>query len=164
MAAPALPSSPVGVKFAYTTGQVIYAFPKSSSLLNWLTDRVLFVESGAPDLGLYSGTLPVTASEWYFFVGAAQPASWDLEIGNVDTSVHDDTATADALLKRDLTLVTGAPSRSPLTSLAILRNRVVRPSATGTMTVYDTDDTTPLWTSAVTITQNVGLVTESDPA
>lgn len=55
---------------------------------------------------------------------------------------------ADALLKRDMSAVTGESARSPLNALRAIRNKVA--IAAGTMTVYKEDDSTSAWSAAVT--------------
>lgn len=58
------------------------------------------------------------------------------------------TENADALLKRDMSAVTGESARSPLNALRAIRNKVA--IAAGTMTVYKEDDSTSAWSAAVT--------------
>lgn len=58
------------------------------------------------------------------------------------------TENADALLKRDMSAVTGESARSPLNALRAIRNKVAISS--GTMTVYKEDDSTSAWSAAVT--------------
>jgi len=69
---------------------------------------------------------------------------------------------ADAFLRRDMSLVSGASARSPLNALRALRNRVT--VASGTMTVYAEDDTTSIWTAAVTSDAGANPITGIDPA
>jgi hypothetical protein len=70
------------------------------------------------------------------------------------------TQNADALLKRDMSAVTGEATRSPLNALRWLRNKWSYSS--GTMTVTKEDDTTTAWTA--TVTQTAGNpVTGVDP-
>lgn len=101
----------------------------------------------------------------------------DTEIGTLQTSVNDlptnaELATAlgaiptadenaDALLGRN---VSGGSSSGRLVKQAFhfIRNRWV--VAAGTLSVYDTDDTTSSWTAAVTGTAGADPVTGSDPA
>lgn len=78
------------------------------------------------------------------------------------TAVVDNDAIADAILKRDWTAVTGEASRSVLNALRAIRNRVR--VASGTMTVYEEDDATPAYTSAVTTDPDAESVTEIDPS
>lgn len=68
---------------------------------------------------------------------------------------------ADALLKRDWTLVTGAASRSVLNALRWLRNKW---SVSGTtLTVTEEDDTTTAWTTTLSTDAGADPVTGSDP-
>lgn len=72
------------------------------------------------------------------------------------------TENADALLKRDWTSVTGEAARSVLNALRALRNRVAISS--GTVTVYEEDDTTSAWTAAATTDASADPITEVDPS
>jgi hypothetical protein len=66
---------------------------------------------------------------------------------------------ADAVLKRDWTVVTGEATRSVLNALRAIRNKVSFSS--GTATVTKEDDATTAWTAAVTGTPQV---TNVDPS
>lgn len=69
---------------------------------------------------------------------------------------------ADALLKRDMSAVTGEAARSPLNALRFLRNKW---SISGTtLTVTKEDDSTSAWTSALTESAGANPITGSDPA
>jgi hypothetical protein len=70
-------------------------------------------------------------------------------------------ANADALLNRN---VSGGSStgRTVKQAFHFIRNRWV--VAAGTLTVYDTDDSTSSWTSAVTGTAGADPITGTDPA
>lgn len=73
---------------------------------------------------------------------------------------------ADALLGRNI--AGGSSSGRTVTqAFSALRNRVALSSITGTtatMTVYGTDDTTVLWTGAVTLASGTNPITAVDPA
>ncbi len=69
---------------------------------------------------------------------------------------------ADALLKRDMSAVTGEAARSLLNAARFLRNKWS--ISGGTLTVYEEDDTTSAWTSALTTNAAADPVTTSDPA
>jgi hypothetical protein len=71
------------------------------------------------------------------------------------------TQNADALLKRDMSAVTGEAARSPLNALRWLRNRWG--IAAGTLTVYKENDSDAAWTAATTQTAS-NPTTASDPA
>lgn len=87
--------------------------------------------------------------------------------GSVDGTVGGIEATglnaiADAVLKRDWTLVTGVPSRSLLNALRFLRNKW---SVSGTtLTVTEEDDATTAWTATLSTDAAADPVTGSDPA
>lgn len=68
---------------------------------------------------------------------------------------------ADALLKRDMSAVTGEASRSPLNAFRFLRNKW--DIAAGTLTVKKENDSTTAWTGAVS-TAPSDPVTGVDPA
>jgi hypothetical protein len=71
------------------------------------------------------------------------------------------TANADALLKRDMSAVTGEAARSPLNAFRWLRNKWSLSG--GTLTVYKEDDATTAWTGAQT-TSVSDPTTAIDPA
>jgi hypothetical protein len=89
-------------------------------------------------------------------VGLAS-ANLDTQLGDLPTAVEN----ADALLGRN---VSGGSSsgRTVKQAFHFIRNRWV--VAAGTLTVYDTDDSTSSWTSSVTGTAGADPVTGSDPA
>ena len=64
-------------------------------------------------------------------------------VSDIPTAIQN----ADALLKRDMSAVTGEASRSPLNALRFLRNRWA--IVTGTLTVYKEDGTTASWSGPV---------------
>lgn len=72
------------------------------------------------------------------------------------------TENADALLKRDMSAVTGESARSPLNALRFLRNKWVVSGTT--LTVTKEDDATSAWTATVTATAGADPITGSDPA
>lgn len=88
-----------------------------------------------------------------------------LATANLDTQLADlPTATenADALLKRDMSAVTGESARSPLNSFRALRNKV---TVLGTaVTVTKEDDLTTAWTAVVTTDASADPITAMDPA
>jgi hypothetical protein len=71
------------------------------------------------------------------------------------------TELADALLKRDLSAVTGEAARSPVNALRFLRNK--KTLSGGTLTVTKEDDATTAWTAAVTTDPAAAPVTVVDP-
>lgn len=72
------------------------------------------------------------------------------------------TQNADALLKRDMSSVTGEAARSPLNALRFLRNKWG--VAAGTLTVTKEDDTTSAWTATVSTDAAAVPIIGSDPA
>jgi hypothetical protein len=73
-----------------------------------------------------------------------------------------ENAIADALLKRDWTAVAGEAARSALNAFRFLRNKWA--IVTGTLTVYEEDDTTSAWTAAITDDAAADNVVTLDPA
>lgn len=69
---------------------------------------------------------------------------------------------ADAVLKRDMSAVSGESSRSLLNALRFLRNKWT--ISAGTLTVYKEDDSTSAWTGSVTGTAGADPITTVDPA
>lgn len=69
---------------------------------------------------------------------------------------------ADAIFVRDWTSITGEAARSLLNAARFLRNKWT--ISGGTLTVYEEDDTTSAWTSALTTNAAADPVTTSDPA
>ncbi|HXG17180.1 MAG TPA: hypothetical protein VNK50_13090 [Calidithermus sp.] len=67
----------------------------------------------------------------------------------------------DEIFTRDLASFTGEASRSLLNAVRALRNRVR--IASGQLTVYREDDTTPAWTASATSTTGAAPLTEIDP-
>jgi hypothetical protein len=79
-------------------------------------------------------------------------------VGDIPTAIQN----ADALLKRDMSAVTGEAARSPLNAFRWLRNKWSI-ALGGTMTVCKEDDATSAWTAAMSQTAG-NPVTGSDPA
>lgn len=79
-------------------------------------------------------------------VGAASLLATQGISGPLDASVY--TSIADAILKRDMSSVTGEASRSLLNCLRFLRNKWS--SSGSTMTITKEDDSTSAWTATVT--------------
>lgn len=72
------------------------------------------------------------------------------------------TQNADALLKRDMSAVTGEAARSPLNALRAIRNKTS--IAAGTLTVTKEDDSTAAWTAAVSTDASADPIIGVDPA
>ena len=72
------------------------------------------------------------------------------------------TSIAEALLKLDLSTVTGEAARSLLNAVRFLRNKWS--ISAGTLTVTKEDDSTSAWTATVTTNASADPVTGSDPA
>lgn len=77
-------------------------------------------------------------------------------------NLYDVNEMGDALLKRDLSALSGEAARSFLNALRFLRNKWA--IAGGTLTVYKEDDSTSAWTAALTTNASANPVVTSDPA
>jgi len=82
----------------------------------------------------------------------------NVAVGSILTA----TQNADALLKRDMSAVTGESARSPLNALRFLRNKWS--VAAGTLTVTKEDDATSAWTAAISTDAAAVPIIGSDPA
>jgi hypothetical protein len=80
---------------------------------------------------------------------------------SVSLSAGDLNSIADAILKRDMSAISGEASRSLLNAIRFLRNKWNLSS--GTLTVTKEDDSTSAWTAAVTTDAAAEPVTGSDP-
>lgn len=79
------------------------------------------------------------------------------QVSDIPTAIQN----ADALLKRDMSAVTGEAARSPLNALRFLRNKWTLVSTL--LTVTKEDDTTTAWTATVGTTAGADPVTSTDP-
>lgn len=106
-------------------------------------------------------------AEWCDFLYEIETSPDDLTIAGIASavSVVAPTATenADALLNRDLSLVTVTNSRSPINALRFNRNKFTIDHGTGALTVYEEDDTTVAWTGTITPTASI-VTLNIDPA
>ena len=72
------------IRFSETTGQALYAFPRSFVFSAWAASKVAIPEASTPNLGKYTATLDdAIDTEWAIFSGATQPSDWDNEIGSI---------------------------------------------------------------------------------
>ena len=102
-------------------------------------------------------TAPLTAAGTRTALGMAS-ADLDTQLAAIPT----DTENADALLNRDMSLVSDTNARSPLNAIRFLRNKW---SMSGTtLTVTKEDDTTSAWTSTTTQDATAVPITGNDPA
>lgn len=105
-----------------------------------------------------AGALPVW--DTYYVVPAHVYDALVTDTGNL-LRAAEHNAMADALLKRDWTLVSGEAARSMLNALRFLRNFWTISGST--LTVKKEDDTTDAWTAALSTTQGANPVTQVDP-
>lgn len=106
---------------------------------------------------IQSGLSTLDAAGVRTAVGLAS-ANLDTQLAALPTAAEN----ADALLKRDMSAVTGESARSPLNALRFLRNKW---SISGTtLTVTKEDDSTSAWSATVTATAGADPITGSDPA
>lgn len=116
--------------------------PKSDGTATWNATALASLQSEATDaLNAYD---PPTKAEMDSGLDALPTA----------------TENADALLNRDMSAVSDTTARSPLNALRAIRNKTV--ISGGTLTVYEEDDTTSAWTSAITTTAG-NPISASDP-
>lgn len=114
-------------------------------------------------VGSYPGNTAQTGDS-YARLGAPAGASVSADIANIDTDVAalpTATQNADALLKRDMSAVTGESSRSLLNALRFIRNKWT--VVAGVLTVYKEDDVTSAWTGNVTSDAAADPITANDP-
>lgn len=78
--------------------------------------------------------------------------------GDIPTAIQN----ADALLKRDMSAVTGEAARSPLNALRAIRNKTSM--AGGMLTVTKEDDATAAWTAAITTDATAEPIIGVDPS
>jgi hypothetical protein len=98
--------------------------------------------AGARQYNVVSGSMPVQLDSTSKCVVLGPTAAW--------------------LLKRSIAVTAGNPDRTVAEALAALRNKWT--SAAGVYTVYDTNDSTSLWTSTLSGDTNAQPVIGSDPA
>lgn len=96
--------------------------------------------------GLYRFDIPdaafSTGADWVVVTAKISGAYVFHERFNISAGSN----VADALLKRDMSAVSGESARSPINALRALRNKVTNTG--GTLTVFKEDDTTSAWTAA----------------
>jgi len=102
-------------------------------------------------------TAPLDAAGTRTAVGLAS-ANLDTQLGDLPTA----TENADALLKRDMSAVTGEADRSPLNALRRIRNKNALVSST--LTIYKEDDTTSAWSATVATDTDADPIVSVDPA
>lgn len=128
-------------------------------ITHWSGTAVAAVDTaGYPKVTIKSGT---GTGEVSLSSGTVTAGTVSDKTGYAITS-GEHTNIADALLKRDMSVVTGESARSPLNALRFMRNKWT--ASGGTLTVYKEDDTTSAWTSALTDTAGANPITASDPA
>ena len=128
--------------------------------------------------GFYSEQITLSAANG-FEVGKSYSIYISAVVGGVTGTMHHQlqvitapavaadvptaTQNADALLKRDMSAVTGEAARSPLNALRWLRNKWEISGSPPTLSVKKEDDTTEAW--AGTVTQSaVNPTTSIDPS
>jgi hypothetical protein len=139
------------------------------------TDKLTFTVANQVDsnvLDWKSSTAPAMTGDAFARLGAPAGASVSADvaavksdtnsIGTIVTALPTATANADALLKRDMSVVTGEAARSPLNALRALRNKTS--IGAGILTVTKEDDTTSAWTGVVTTDVAALPITAIDPA
>lgn len=139
-----------------TFGQAI-GDPGSTAVSIWSRINTNLDVAISTRLASSSYTAPLDAAGTRTAIGLAS-ANLDTQLDALPTALEN----ADALLKRDMSAVTGEAARSPLNALRALRNKVS--VAAGVATVTKEDDVTSAWTAAVTTTAGADPITVLDPA
>lgn len=118
--------------------------------------------TNAPTAGDFTATMKTSLNAATPSLNAAYDAAKTAaQAGNAMTlTAGERNSTADALLNRN---VAGGSSAGRLVKHAFAAQRNKVEIVAGTMTVYDTDDTTPLWDAAITTTAG-NPVTAIDPS
>lgn len=146
-------SPTTGGAITVTSGRV------NADVTHWSATAVATPDTaGYPKVTIKSGT---GTGEVSLSSGTVTAGTVNDKTGYAITSTEH-TNIADALLKRDMSAVTGESARSPLNALRFLRNKWS--ASGGTLTVYKEDDSTSAWTSALTDTAGANPITASDPA
>lgn len=135
------------------------------------TDKLAFTVANQVDSNVIDwkgATAPAMTGDAFARLGAPAGASVSADVAAVkaDTAgiaaLPTATANADALLKRDMSAVSGEAARSPLNALRALRNKTS--IAAGTLTVTKEDDAATAWTGVVTTDVAALPITAIDPA
>ena len=134
-----------------TSGAVILTSAYDAAKTASQAGDVMKVSSGtgANQISLSSGAVILTAA-----YDAAKTAA---QVSDIPTAVQN----ADALLKRDMSAVTGEAARSMLNAIRVLRNRVT--ASGGALTVYKEDGTTSAWTATLTTSSTADLIISQTP-
>jgi len=122
---------------------------------------VFDLDQATPDVNVAAmddDVLTLDAAAGSFIAGVQSGLATSVEVDAVPTAAEN----AAALLKYDMSTVTGEAARSPLNALRFLRNKWS--ILTGTLTVTKEDDTATAWTAVLTQTAGAQPVTASDPA
>lgn len=125
------------------------ASPQSVDIIGNVSGTITNVINLLNPVGLVTGT----------FIDAIADQVWDEQIaghllagstGKELSDVPTANDNADALLKRDWTLITGEAARSVLNALRFIRNKFSTTATPGSVTVYKEDDTTAAYTKSLT--------------
>ena len=123
-----------------------------------LDNLVIYVGVSGSGLGAIPNVAQQSlSSAIYSRIGVSGSALTDIPWNSAS-----DSAVADAILKRDMSAVTGEAARSPLNAIRFLRNRWV--VSAGTLTVMEEDDTTTAWTATVSATASADAIIGTEPA
>ncbi len=132
------------------------------------TDSLTFTVAGKVDSNVYtwngtSVTTPAIAGSPVVTLNATQAAYAPAKAGDAMTlTTAGYTASADALLNRDMSAVSDTTARSPLNAFRFLRNKWVLTD--GTLSVKKEDDSTEAWGATVSGTTGADPVTGVDPS
>lgn len=136
---------------------------------DWRSGEVSTLES-APSNGYPSGFSSLTVANIGTQVAtelgtydSPTKAELDAAVTTITTAIPTPAENADGLLGRNI--AGGSNSGRIVTeALQFLRNRWTRDINSGSMTVYEEDDTTVSWTSTITVSASSKPIIESNPA
>lgn len=171
------------IQAQYPTGATLYAvlvnnagsvwngsaFDSTPTSGEWTTYAITMAEGGTT--GYYKGDMPAASAGAYSYrvhnrVGGSaattDPIVWVGEVQWDGTAILPLSGLAAALLKLDLSTVTGEASRSLLNAVRALRNKFA--ISNGIYTVYKEDDSTAAWSGPVSTDAAADPVTGMDPS
>jgi len=127
------------------------------------TGKIIKVSLSAAEMNADNVTVILSdqsGAEWCDQIISLQPTTNQYDSVGLSSAERD--AIADAILKRDWSLVTGEASRSILNALRFIRNKWTLIS--NILSVKKEDDSTEAWNATVTSTAGAAPITTVDPS
>jgi len=129
-------------------------------------NQLVFIRSGVgadqiKRISDYNGTTKVATVTDAFNVTPTTQSGYVIFPAIVYPEAPTATENADALLNRDMSVVSDTNARSPLNAMRALRNKI---TTVGGLTVYKENDTTAAWTATLTEDAAAELIVTVDPA